>query len=344
MIRIGVLCPSEIAFRRFMPALAQADGFVFVGIGSCAADELFGSPVGAEAIVAAEREKARRFVEAYGGKQFSSYRELASSDEVDAVYIPLPPALHYRWAKFALECGKHVLVEKPSTLRACQTKELAAIAAERGLALHENYMFAFHAQLRAISEIVESGELGKVRLYSVRFGFPMRGKGDFRYQRQLGGGALIDAGGYTLRYAAMLLGDTARVASATMNVEEGFDVDLYGSGTLVNDRGETVQIAYGMDQQYKCELEVWGSLATLHSGRILTAPAGFVPSATIECGSEKSTRTLPADDTFLKSLLFFEECTKDPSARERGYRSAVSQAELVDSFRAAAGMPLGEDV
>ena len=108
--------------------------------------------------------------------------------------------------------------------------------------------------------------------------------------------------------------------------------------------GETVQIAYGMDQQYKCELEVWGSLATLHSGRILTAPAGFVPSATIECGSEKSTRTLPADDTFLKSLLFFEECTKDPSARERGYRSAISQAELVDSFRAAAGMPLGEDV
>ena len=37
------------------------------------------------------------------------------SNEVDAIYLPLPPALHYKWAKKALENDKHVFVEKPST-------------------------------------------------------------------------------------------------------------------------------------------------------------------------------------------------------------------------------------
>ena len=328
--------------RRFMPALVQAKDFCFAGIGSCTAEELFGASADAETIVAAEREKANRFVEMYGGKQFFSYKSLIISNEIDAVYIPLPPALHYRWAKLALECGKHVLVEKPSTLCASQTKELIRIAKEKGLAFHENYMFAFHAQLKAIEKIVADGELGKVRLYSIRFGFPKRAKGDFRYNRELGGGALIDAGGYTLKYAAMLLGESARVVAATMNFEQDCEVDLYGSGTLVNADGVTAQIAYGMDQQYKCELEIWGSSATLCSGRILTAPAGFVPSLTIECGAEKVTSELPSDDTFLKSIKFFKACTDDISVREKGYRSAIAQAELVDSFRTVAGMPLGE--
>lgn len=340
MIRIGVLCPSEIALRRFMPALQQIKEACFVGVGCCRADELFGAEQLEQSklqlILSQERAKAEVFTEQYGGKVFDGYAKVVASEEIDAVYIPLPPALHYDWAKKALENGKHVLVEKPSTLSAAETKELADVAEVGGVALHENYMFAFHDQLTAIENIVKSGELGEVRLYRISFGFPRRSASDFRYNRALGGGALIDAGGYTLKYAARLLGETAQIRYAQMNYTDGFEVDIYGSAALVNGDGVTAQIAFGMDNQYKCELEIWGSKGTLTTGRVLTAPAGFVPTATVKCGDESRTAELPADDTFQKSIRHFLSCISDEKLRRETYGSICRQAELVDSFRAAA--------
>ena len=57
---------------------------------------------------------------------------------------------------------------------------------------------------------------------------------------------------------------------------------MYGSATMVNDEGMVAQLAFGMDNDYKCDLEIWGSLGTITSNRILTAPVGFVPSYTIK--------------------------------------------------------------
>lgn len=341
MIRIGVICPSEIAFRRFMPALMDSPAFSFAGLGVYTAEERFGKTMPDSGLVdqtlAREYEKARQFTEAFGGKIFEGYKTIAVSDEIDALYVPLPPALHFPWARLALENGKHVMVEKPSATSSAEAGILTSIAASGDLALHENYMFTFHRQLDAIRDVVASGEIGDVRLYRVSFGFPRRAANDFRYKKELGGGALFDAGGYTIRYASMLLGESARIACARLNYTDGFDVDLYGSGVLVNDEGTTVQIAFGMDNHYKCELEVWGSKGCLTTGRVLTAPAGFVPEMTIRKGNDDEARALPADDAFRKSLEHFRLCIADRDRRRKTYRDIEKQAKLVDDFRKMAG-------
>ncbi len=340
-MRLGVICPSEIAIRRFMPALEQCEDFTFAGIGIYTKEEKFGTQAVSDEVFSKAlkraKGKAEVFTGQYGGKIFNSYESIATSDEIDALYVPLPPALHFQWAKLALEHGKHVLVEKPSTVSAADTTELVRIAEGKGLALHENYMFAFHSQLNAIDEIVRSGEIGDVRLYRISFGFPMREANDFRYNKNLGGGALIDAGGYTIRYASRLLGPSVRLLSAVSNKIPGFEVDMYGSGMLVNDEGVTAQIAFGMDNNYKCELEVWGSKGCLNTGRVLTAPAGFVPTATIRKGNEEHTVELPADDAFLKSIRHFVTCMEDSEVRKAQYAAMIRQAELVDEFRRMAG-------
>ncbi|SCW59019.1 hypothetical protein SAMN02910456_02025 [Ruminococcaceae bacterium YRB3002] len=341
-MRIGVICPSEIAFRRFMPALGLCGGLEFAGIGVFRREEMSGvediSDTEFASIRAAEMAKASSFVDQYGGHIFDGYESLVTSPDVDAVYIPLPPALHYMWAKKSLENGKHVLVEKPATVSLADTTELVRLASSKGLALHENYMFAFHDQLARIDELISSGEIGDVRLYRVSFGFPMRAANDFRYKKALGGGALLDAGGYTIKYASRLLGDSASVAYAVLNGMDGFEVDMYGSGALVNDDGVTVQVAFGMDNNYKCELEAWGSQGCLTTGRVLTAPAGFVPTAVIRKGNEDSVVELPSDDAFLKSIRLFAECTASSGVREARYREIVRQAELVDQFMRLAGV------
>lgn len=335
MKRIGILCPSEIAFRRFLPALKEARCFEYAGVAIASKEEFVGAT---DEIMAKERAKAQTFVDNHGGKMYEGYSTLIHSDEVDAVYLPLPPGLHYRWAKEALTAGKHILCEKPCTTTLTNTEDLLKDANGKGLAVHENYMFAFHDQLEAVNEIVRSGEIGEVRLYRISFGFPMRAQNDFRYNKALGGGALLDCGGYTMKYASMLLGPTAELKYAQSNNIEGFSVDMYGSAALVNEDGITAQIAFGMDHNYKCELEVWGSKGTIYTNRILTAPAGLIPEVIIRKGNEEEKRNLPADDAFKKSILHFCKCIEDADTRKANYGTLLRQARLVEDFKRLANI------
>lgn len=337
MKRIGIICPSEIAFRRFLPALKEAGCFEYAGVAIASKEEFVGA---SDEILAKERAKAQTFADSYGGRIYEGYKTLIQSADVDAVYLPLPPGLHYKWAKEALAAGKHILVEKPCTTSLADTEDLLKEASQKCLAAHENYMFAFHDQLEAVNAIVKSGEVGDVRLYRISFGFPMRAQNDFRYNRALGGGALLDCGGYTMKYASMLLGPTAKLKYAQSNSIDGFTVDMYGSAAMVNDAGVTAQIAFGMDHNYKCELEVWGSKGTLYTNRILTAPAGFAPEVIIRKGNEEEKRNLPADDAFKKSILHFCRCIENDEVRKTNYDALLRQAKLVEDFKQMAGINL----
>lgn len=339
MIRIGIICPSEIAFRRFLPALKEAgEDFRFAAIGIASPEEWFGdlaniSQEQIEEQQSRERSKAQSFIDQYGGEIVVGYGNLVSSDLIDAAYIPLPPALHHKWAKKALEAGKHVFVEKPSTTSLTDTEDLISLASEKGLALHENYMFIYHSQLEEINEVVKSGEIGDVRLYRITFGFPLRQLNDFRYNKALGGGALLDAGGYCMKYANWLLGGDAHVVTAQANNIEGFEVDMYGSATMVNDKGHIAQLAFGMDNDYRCEIEIWGSKGTITSGRILTAPAGFTPSYTIKKNQDIETRPLAADDAFYKSIRRFGACVENENIRKENYELLHKQEQLVEEYK-----------
>ena len=175
-VRIGVICPSEIAFRRFMPAVLKSENAEYIGVAHANAREWFGDSEPDETLILSEKEKAENFRKEYGGKVFDSYESLLTSPEVDAIYLPLPPALHYRWAKEALNHGKHIFLEKPSTTCLADTEDLINTAKEKRLAVHENYMFAFHKQFKEIRDIIASGKLGEVRALQNSIRFPAEGE------------------------------------------------------------------------------------------------------------------------------------------------------------------------
>lgn len=330
MIKIGIICPSEIASRRFLPSLKECPGFQFVGVAVAIPSEFIGA---SKEVLEKEREKAQAIVTEYGGSIFQGYQSLIESADADAIYLPLPPGLHYHWASLVLSAGKHALVEKPCTTSLTDTQAIIDLARKNNLALHENYMFTFHAQMSAIRRIVESGQLGQVRLYRISFGFPLRPAGDFRFNRSLGGGALLDCAGYTMKCASFFLGDTASVVSGMSNRLDGFEVDMYGSATMVNAEGAVAQLGWGMDNNYRCELDIWGSKGSLHTDRIMTAPAGYVPYANVKIGNDQPYMVeLPADNAFSKSIGHFQKCIEDDSVRESNYDTIFRQAALIEQF------------
>lgn len=334
-LRIGVICPSDIAFRRFLPSLTKVDGIEFAGVAVATPEEWNGAANADDktnAILENEYIKAQKIQENFGGKIFAGYNSLITSEEIDAVYLPLPPALHFRWAEAALKNGKHAYVEKPFTTSLEDSRKLIDIANDRKLAVHENYMFVFHRQLDEIKNIINSGELGKVRQYRISFGFPLRPKGDFRYCKNLGGGAVLDAGGYCIRLASWLLGPSAKLVYADSRFEPDFEVDIFGSGIMRNDEGTSVQFSFGMDCDYKCQLEAWGSKGTISTDRILTAPDGLEPGIMIKHNQDIIKSKLHSDTAFCNSIRHFIQCVNDSEARLENYRIINQQSNHLDKF------------
>lgn len=329
VIKVGIICPAEVAIKRFLPALNKCPNMKYIGV---AIADRFEFEDSTNIILQQEQIKVERFIKDVGGKLFSSYSELVHSNEVDVIYMPLPPGLHYKWVKKALLAGKHVIVEKPCAATLEQTLELIEIARNKSLTLHENYAFIYHRQIYEIQHMIKNGVIGDIRLFRINFGFPFRSFDDFRYNKRLAGGALLDCAGQTLCYASLLLGDTAKVVCCHRNYIEKFDVDMYGSATMMNYNGLVAQLSWGMDNCYRCELDIWGSKGTLRTGRILTAPAGFVPTASIKIGNEpEQIIKLPEDDAFMNSIIYFSKCIDNSNVREENYEMIIRQSRLIDS-------------
>lgn len=311
MYKIGVLGAADIAYRMFIPALKKCTDFECVGI----AEEY-------------NIKKLEKFKNDYGLNIFYSFDDLINNPNIDVLYIPLPPALHYPYAKKALLKGKHVFLEKPLTTNLEHTKELISIAKDKNLVLQENYMFQFHHQLDVIKDIISKGKLGEIRLIRSCFSFPKREQNDFRYSNQLGGGALLDAGGYVVKLGTLLLGDNAKISDAHLYSVKDYDVDIFGDFTMSNDE-ITYQGAFGMDNVYTCSLEVYGSKGKLYTNRIFTSPPGNKPILTLTIENKNEDIIVDDDNHFFKSILKFEDALKNDDIREDLYIKLFKQTQMI---------------
>ena len=180
-----------------------------------------------EVIGVGSRERAR--AEAYAQERgleraYGSFDELLADADVEAVYIALPNALHVGWAVRALEAGKHVLSEKPLT-RDPREAERAFDAAERaGRILMEGFMYRHHPQTKRLVQLVRDGELGELRLVRSHFSFTLRRPRDVRWDRELGGGSLLDLGCYCTNLMRTLAGEPERVYAEQITAPSGVDV------------------------------------------------------------------------------------------------------------------------
>src|SRR5205814_2875807 len=130
------------------------------------------------------------------------------------VYIPLPNGLHGRWTLAALAAGKHVLCEKPFTANAAEAAVVAEAAGSSGLVVMEAFHYRYHPLARRMQEIVAGGELGELRHVEAHLCFPLPRFSNIRYDFGLAGGALMDAGCYTVNLVRMLGGGEPEVVSA----------------------------------------------------------------------------------------------------------------------------------
>lgn len=190
-VRLGVLGTARIA-GAVVPQ-AQASAYCLV-----------------TAVASRSLSKAREFAARHQiPMAFGSYEELLNSPDVDAVYVPLPPAMHHDWTLRAAQAGKHVLCEKPMSLNARETADMIRFCRAAGVVLMDSVMWYHTERARRMRQLIGEGQLGEIRQITSAFTFPGDGLAtdNIRFQSALGGGSLLDVGWYCVGLSLWTLGD-----------------------------------------------------------------------------------------------------------------------------------------
>jgi xylose dehydrogenase (NAD/NADP) len=175
------------------------------------------------AVASRDTGRGRDFANRFGLAFAGDYAALLADPSLDAVYIPLPNALHAPWAISACEAGKHVLCEKPLALTADEVRRMQSAARSNGVHLMEAYPYAAQPLFGSLRGLLAQGAIGSLRHIDARFGFRLGEQANIRRDAALGGGALFDVGCYVVSLCVLLAGTPSRVTAVATELAPGVD-------------------------------------------------------------------------------------------------------------------------
>ena len=191
-----------------------------------------------QALVSTPRsqEKAKALADHYRIQNlYTDLEEALTNPNTDTVYVATPNHLHYEMTKAALLAGKHVICEKPFTLKEAQAQELAEIAKRKQLILLEAITNLYLENFAVLKE--ELANLGDIKIvdcnysqYSSRYDAFKEGLIAPAFDPEKGGGALRDLNIYNIHLVVALFG-LPKTVNYLPNMERGVDT----SGILLMD-------------------------------------------------------------------------------------------------------------
>ena len=252
-LRWGILGTGRIA-HSFAAALGETDSGVLVAAAS------------------RDQSGADRFGNEFGiPYRHAGYELLLENPDVDAVYIAIPHPQHAQWAIRAAEAGKHILCEKPLTLNAPTSMAVVDAARRNDVFLMEAYMYRCHPQTRRLVELLRDGAVGEVRLIQASFGFRAQPDPNSRlFSNALGGGGILDVGGYCTSMARLLAGAASGLRESVDPLEVHATghlgktgVDEYAAALLKFPGDIIAQISTGIEFTQDNAVRVYGTEGTI---------------------------------------------------------------------------------
>ncbi len=212
MLKFGIVSTANIGVAHVIPAIQNASNCMVAAIAS------------------RDRKKARKVARQFDVPlTFGSYEELLESDEIDAVYIPLPTSQHVEWTLKAAAAGKHVLCEKPIALKAAEIKSLIKARDKHGVVVSEAFMVTYHPQWLKVRELISKGSIGKLRHVQASFAYHNLDATNMRNMVELGGGVIPDIAVYPVVGTRFATGAEPVRLHSTVVFDPKFKTDCYAT-------------------------------------------------------------------------------------------------------------------
>jgi predicted dehydrogenase len=319
-IRIGLLGAARIAPLALIEPARERDDVVLA------------------AVAARDPERARAFAAEHGFESFSQdYAALIAREDIDLVYIALPPDLHCSWTIAALEAGKAVLCEKPFAMNARQAQVMVDASAESGAILIEAFHYRFHRMMCDAIALIRDGAIGRPTHASASVEYPIpTGRDEPRWSVEHGGGAMMDLGCYGVHALRSLLAGEPEVKQATARFVRG--VDAATDAKLVFPGGVEADLHASMDPEAPfTEVVIDGTLGQLRiNGFVLPQRSGRLR---LTVGGE--TREMPVDgpSSYAAQLEHAVRVYRGLDEPMTGGDDAVANLRVVDRINAMARQP-----
>lgn len=312
----GILSTAKIGLKKVIPSIQQASNCNVKAIASRSADR---------AKKAAEKLDISHW--------YSSYDDLLTDPEIDAIYNPLPNHLHVPQTIRALENGKHVLCEKPIAMDGDEAQKLLdAVHEYPDLKVMEAFMYRFHPQWIRAKSMVKKGAIGKLQTIDTFFSYYKDDPDDIRNIEKMGGGGLMDIGCYCISLSRFLFDTEPTNVIGQWKIDTEFKTDYLASGILDFGTGfSTFTCATQTAPQQ--EVNIVGTKGRIVIDIPFNAP---LDKQTIlwyfRNGERKKITIEPANQYMLQAREFANsiiENTPPPTP----LKDAVSNMRVIDAFR-----------
>jgi len=310
-IKFGIIGCSSIAEKSFIPSIVKSDYAILVSLAS------------------RDINKAKLFANKFNCEYDNDYNSLFARDDIDAIYISTVPSTHEKFIKLAIDNNKHVLCEKPFTTSLDSVKRILNYKKEKKLAIFEGFMYQFHSQHNEIKNIVLNGKIGFPKFFYAQFGFPHLKNNNFRYNKELGGGALLDAGCYTIHSARKFFEkEPIEVFSTLFSYKH--EVDIQGSILLNFGEGMHAHLSFGFDSSYRNTYSIWGSQGHLRTTRAFSIPANYSPKILIENNGNIEEKKLTPDNQFVNQINYFCNYIFSEDKQKEWKNDILMQFKVID--------------
>lgn len=312
-INWGILGAANIAFSELLPAIRRSQNGEVVAVAS------------------RNREKAIRFNTV---KIYDTYEELLLDESIDAVYIPLPNALHKEWAIKAMNAKKHVLLEKPATLTLNEMKEISEAVKQNNVVFMEAFMYQFHSQHEYVKQLLTDGTIGDYQYVKAHFSFKLDDPNDIRLNRALGGGALWDIGCYGIHALTQIVGMKPTEVSMVGKVDSNHQVDTTSVCFFTDEKNRCAEVSASFEGSFLDRYEIFGEKSTI------IVESAFRPDVS-ENGTGKVTlidhdghvieSRLYKDDQYLRQVEHIQDCIINHQDPKYNHHNSLEMVKYIES-------------
>jgi predicted dehydrogenase len=292
------------------------------------------------AVASRDVQKAEEWARARGVEHyFSSYDEMLASGVIDAVYIPLPNALHVEWSIRAADQGKHVLCEKPISTNAPDVEQLIAAEQRNGVKVMEAFMYRFHPQTERMRQLVAGGAIGETRIVRATFDFLLSRPNDVRLSKELGGGALLDVGCYCVNVSTLVVGAPPRAVTASaVWADNGVDLSLTGTLEFPNGVLGVIDCSFQVGTSMQQKLEVSGTggiLRVAHPFRMSEEDIAIIVDKADKEGTVEQVR-VPGGNEYQFMVEHFADAVLNDTPLSYTLRDSLTNMRVLDALIEAA--------
>lgn len=314
-LRWGIISTADIGMAKVIPAMQRAERCEVVGIASRGRDR---------AAAAATRLGIPL--------AFGSYEELLASDEIDAVYIPLPNDLHAQWTIKAAEAGKHVLCEKPLAMSAAQAEEMVRACATAGVVLAEAFMYRLHPTWAEIMRLARGGAIGSLQAVQSYFGYHNDDPANIRNRVENGGGAIMDVGCYCVNLSRMLFASEPTRVQSTVRRDPEMGIDVVASALLEFPGGGQSAFTCSTRAEPFQGVHIFGTAGRIEADIPFNIPPDREARVFVTRRGKRETLTFPAADQYSIQAALFAGAVLDGTPMPVPIEDAIANMRVIEAI------------